>query len=157
VHNFHLVDRLTVSEVELMLASVYESLCSQLENALKRCGEGLVDGRESDVCSLTEKLIQHLSCAELEGCEHGEAARSSCVAAVIKHILIPLHMECADCHANVCALQFTFRQVIHTSKGNDSLLHPLRACLLKHDYIFFLLSEYLALNKMAGGLLLLGC
>jgi hypothetical protein len=139
-----------------MLASMYESLCSQLEKALKRCFAGEVDGPESDVCSLTEKLIQQLSCDELEGCEHGEAARSSCVSAILQHNLIPLHMECANCHANVCALPLIFEKVIQTSKGNDSFLLPLRDCLLKHDYISFLLSEYLALKKRAGGILLNG-
>jgi hypothetical protein len=130
-----------------MSASVYESLCTQVENALRRSGTGLIDKNESDDLSLSEQLVQHGY--DLKGSGHGEASMSSCVAAILKHDLVPLHVDCGNRHAsgdNVAPSKLGFlpsllAQVSTMSMGDESFLLPLRDCLLKHDYVSFLLSR----------------
>jgi hypothetical protein len=134
-----------------MSASVYDSLCSQLENSLKTC----LTGTEISVDILTQKILNHY--AEME--KHGlvDCYRRACVAAILKHDLIPLHMECVSRLATAkksesadqsCYffLPLLFAQLTKKSEGNVGTLLPLRDCLMKHDYVTFLLSQYLALK-----------
>jgi hypothetical protein len=138
-------------EVEIMSDFEYESLCSQLENALRRCATGL-DGSEADIELLCMKLLQHDAVHD--------AVRSSNVAAILKYNLIPLQMECANRHPSVnmtassfqlwyFILPFFCAQVVQRSIGNESFLLPFRDHLLEHDYVSFLLSEYLAAQTRA--------
>jgi hypothetical protein len=143
-----------------MSTSMYESLCSQLENALKRYVTGGVKGStELYVDLLCDKLVRLYR--ELETSGHGEAGRGSCGAAILKYNLIPLHLECIDRHASLTkmassyqiwyfALPRVFAQVVKIYSGNESFLLPLRDCLLRHDYLSFLMSENLAYHTRVG-------
>jgi hypothetical protein len=148
-----------------MSASLYESLCSHLENTLQIYLTGLVDGSELGVDLLSGKFFDHYR--ELERSGDGEAGWSSCVATILKYKLIPLHMACVHRHASVnktasykaasykiwyCFMPLVFAHVVMKSERGKSFLLPLRDCLLKHDYVSLLLSEYLAFQKLPGAI-----
>jgi hypothetical protein len=143
-----------------MFSSEHDALCSQLRDALV-AAKAAVDGNASQVADLCDQVISHFT-QNMPKESFQRGVGEACIASILKYDLIPLHMVYVDrgikrglpLHPGSSDLLSFGRLASYlslaTSGSSNASTSALTACLLKHDYISFLMSTYQVLMQKSG-------
>jgi hypothetical protein len=149
-----------VSSVGIMFSSQHDALCSQLKGALV-AAKSAVDGNAVQVGDLSEQLIVYAKnlAYTMKTSQKRDLAFTD---SILKHDLIPLHMEYIargmktgmPLRPGSPDLQYFdhLPSYFANALGDPSYASKcaLKACLLKHDYVSFLMSTYQVLIQKSG-------